>query len=395
MARSGNDDEILYGWQAIADCLKCSTKTAQRLEKREGLPVLRPDKRKKWRVLALRRSIIDWMTGGIESAALSGNSLLAFNRRTQLLWSHEFSAQLPKFAAEDLEWRLRVVDLNGTGQRGVLFAARFLRMSHSDTLFYFSPRGGIEWQFEAEPPLRNRNGEPFERAWRLKHMVVTPAAKGNIVWSALANDAGWAGCALRIDAQGSATVHFANAGYVEQLCPVDVKGGKALVVCGENNDFDAAFVALIGVEDQPSCSIAGDRLVYRFANAPTGVPRKYLLFPKSETITAQQKPYGHARQITPHLDGMIVDVETGAPGAYFRYHFSNDLEPQYVFPSGSHEFFHQSLERTGAIAHPWRDCPELKALLVIRTWEPDSGWYDQPVPWRDNPWTEVRGESMH
>lgn len=187
---------------------------------------------------------------------------------------------------------------------------------------------------------------------------------------------------------------FANAGHVERLCQVDSKSTAELVVCGENNDFDDAFVALIGVEDPPWCSIAGDRLVYRFANAPPGMPRKYLLFPKSETITALQKPYGHAMGITPHMDGIIVDVETGPLGAYFRYHFSNELEPKYVFPSGSHEFLHQSLERSGAIAHAWRDCPELKAPLVVRTWEPDSGWYDQPVPWRDNPWTEIRVDSM-
>jgi hypothetical protein len=389
-AERDNDNEILYGWKSIADCLGCSTKTAQRLEKREGLPILRPGQRQKWRVLALRRSLVDWVTGGIETTALSGNSLLAFNRRTRLQWSYEFTARLPKFTSEELDWRLHVVDLNQKGERGVLFAARFLSSTHPDTLFYFSPQGKLEWKLEAEPPLKHQNGKSFDRAWRLKHMVVTSVAKSCKIWVALANTAGWAGCVLGVNANGMAAVHFANTGFVEQICPVNLND-NALVICGENNDFDDAFVALIGQDDPPSCSIPGDRLVYRFGNAPRGSPRKYIRFPRPETIAAQRKPYGHAVHVTQHPDGLIVDVETGPDGAYFRYHFSNDLEPRYVFPSGSHEFVHQTLERSGAVTHAWPDCPELQAPLILRSWEPDSGWYDQPIPWRDNPWKEIRG----
>jgi len=82
-------------------------------------------------------------------------------------------------------------------------------------------------------------------------------------------------------------------------------------------------------------------------------------------------------------------LETGGDGGDFRYHFSNTLEPKYVFPSGSHEFTHLSLETRGAITHSWSDCPELQAPLILQTWEPDSGWYEQPIRWRDNPWKEV------
>jgi hypothetical protein len=330
------------------------------------------------------------MTGGVESAALTGNSLLAFNRKTRILWSHEFSKPLRNYASEELEWCLRIVDLNGSGDRGVLYAARFLTQSNPDTLFCFSPTGKLEWQLEAEAPLSNREGMPFERAWAIKHVAIVPAAKGQTVWAALANHAGWAGCVLRIDAQGSATVRFANAGHVERLCPVTLKDGHFLIACGENNDFDDAFVALLGADDPAACSISGERLVYRFANAPPGTPRKYILFPRSELIRARQKPYGHATRIAEHLDGVIVEVETGGYGAYFLYHFSQDLEPRYVSPSGSHEFVHQSLEKSGAIPHAWPDCPELQTPLVLRIWEPDSGWYERPIPWRDNPWKTLQ-----
>jgi hypothetical protein len=38
----------------------------------------------------------------------------------------------------------------------------------------------------------------------------------------------------------------------------------------------------------------------------------------------------------------------------------------------------------------WLDCPEVQTPLVLRIWEPDSGWYERPIPWRDNPWKELQ-----
>jgi hypothetical protein len=141
-AESGHEDhDVLYGWKAIAAFIGCSARNAQRMEKNEGLPVLRPDKRRKWRALALRRSLEAWMTGGVESAAVTGNSLHAFDRRMHILWSHEFPKPLHNYAADELEWRLQIVDLDGSGERGVLFVARYLTHNNPDTLFYFSPNG--------------------------------------------------------------------------------------------------------------------------------------------------------------------------------------------------------------------------------------------------------------
>ena len=384
------DDDVLYGWKQIAGFLKCTVRTAQRSEKTDDLPILRPDKRQKGRVLALKRALLAWMTGGVESAVLTDNRLIAFNRRTRMLWSHEFRAPLRSYSPEELEWRLQIVDLEGKDDRGVLLAVRFLSPANPDTLFYFSAEGKIVWQLAAEPPLRNRDGELFERAWVFKHVALTTAAHGVAIWAALANHAGWAGCVLRIDPSGGARIHFANAGYVERLCPVTLTNPSYLIICGENNDFDNAFVALLRADDPPSCSIPGERLVYRFANAPTGKPCKYILFPQTEVILARQKPYGHATHISQHMDGIIVEVETGGDGSHFQYHFSYDLEPRYVFPSGSHEFAHRELEERRFLLHAWLDCPELQTPIMLHTWEPDSGWYDQPISWRDNPWKELQ-----
>jgi hypothetical protein len=87
-------------------------------------------------------------------------------------------------------------------------------------------------------------------------------------------------------------------------------------------------------------------------------------------------------------DDIIVEVETGGDGGTFLYHFSPELEPKYVFPSGSHEFRHQDLEFAGKIDHPWENCPELEGPLTLNIWEPGTGWRDEVIRWRDNPWKD-------
>ena len=216
-------------------------------------------------------------------------------------------------------------------------------------MYYFSSGGNLEWTLEALPPLLDRNNISFEKAWTFKHVIVT---SGPTIWAALANEAGWAGCVLRVDTHGNAGVQLANAGHVEQLCSVSAAEGQHLIACGENNAFEQSFVALLGTNNPPASSPPGKYPRYRFANAPMGNSRKYVLFPNTELIAARQKPYGHASKMRQFPDDIIVEVETGADGGYFLYHFFQQLEPKYVFPSGSHEFRHRDLELAGKISHP-------------------------------------------
>jgi len=113
-------------------------------------------------------------------------------------------------------------------------------------------------------------------------------------------------------------------------------------------------------------------------------------FPRTELITARQKPYGHASRMRYYPQHIIVDVETGSDGGSFLYHFTPELQPKYVFPSGNHEFRHRDLELAGRIDHPWLSCPELDKPLTLNIWDPARGWRDEPIRWRDNPWKDGR-----
>jgi hypothetical protein len=323
----------------------------------------------------------------LDRVTVTETQAIALDAAGNELWRFRFPDRIRAINGPEADWRIQRFDLHQDGNAGVLLSVRFRDTERPDSVFYFSSTGDLEWQREADAPLLNREGRPFERAWIIKHVAVFANERGCTVWAALANLAGWAGCILRIDECGSANVQFANAGHVEQLCPIRTSGGDCLIFCGENNDFDQAVAGMIGITDPPGCSVPGERLVYRYRNALEGLPRKYIRFPTTELISVRHKPYGHTTQVIRHADGVMVDVETGGGDAFYRYHFSNGLAPRYVFPSGSHEFSHHSFEDTGAITHSWLECPERQSPLTLSSWTPDSGWHPELIPWRDDPWS--------
>lgn len=392
-SQNANND-LLNGWKQIAKYLDCSTRQALRYKKEQGLPILSLAKGvRKGPILASKRSLDLWLKGTIENVVLKDNQLIAFGKGSNPLWAYEFPARLRSYSSEELTWRLQIVDLHGAGQEGVLAAVRFRSGAESDKLMYFTADGNLLWSSGITPSIRKFDGEPFEDAWIIKHAFVIADKEGGTIWIAVANGAGWGGCILRFDPDGRSTLQFANVGHVERIGLVTSYGEKCLFFCGENNDFDRAFVALIGAGDSPASSIQGKRKVYRFAHAPEGRPRKVILFPRTELIVARKKPYGHAITLRDYKDRIIVHVETGGEGASFLYHLSTDLEPMYVFPSGSHEYAHQALEQEGILKHSWIDCPERRESLPLRIWTPRIGWKDRKISWRDDPWKDDQRQS--
>jgi hypothetical protein len=99
----------------------------------------------------------------------------------------------------------------------------------------------------------------------------------------------WPGCVMRIDPQGRPSIRFANAGSVEWLC---LQKDDRIAVSGENNAYESACAAVLGVHDPPSSSAPGGRPSRRFANGPAGTVRDYVLFPTTEMLIAEDAPYG-------------------------------------------------------------------------------------------------------
>jgi DNA-binding winged helix-turn-helix (wHTH) protein len=319
---------------------------------------------------------------------LTDTQLIALDIFKSPLWTYQFPAPLRLTDPTRDEWRLQRIDMHGNGDRGVLITVRFVDRRIPDSIFYFSSNGTLEWKVDAEPNLLDHDGKALPRAWTFRHVIVSSTSAGSMVWAALANEAGWSGCVLHINAQGRAMVQFANAGFVEWLCYSAIDGDDCLIVCGENNAYDLPFVAVLGIDDPPCGSAPGGRSRYRYANGPDGNTRKYILFPKTELIRILDRPYGHAYRMEQSVDNILVAVEAAELGAHFRYHFSLGLEPKYVFPSGNYEFQHQELEQAGKVKHLWPNCPEFAEPLSLKIWTPQTGWTDGTIRWRDNPWKD-------
>ncbi len=328
-------------------------------------------------------------SGPLAHLELSETHVVGFDISGTRLWSYRFPSPLRRGILDRDEWRVQLVDFHDSGNPGALVTAKFSDARKPDSIIFLKPTGEVAWMLDASSDLIDRDGGAFPRAWAFRHVIPYRTSQGMMVWAALANDAGWSGCVLRIDSLGNATTHFANGGFVEWLCPGTINTTECLVVCGENNAFDLPFAAIIGVNDAPCSSPPGGRTRYRYRNGPTGFPRKYILFPKTEVIDMLARPYGHATRMDQSEDNLIIQVEAADFGAHFRYHFTPSLEPKYVFPSGNYEFAHRELEQTHRLDHRLADCPELAQPLPLKIWTPHEGWQDGAIRWRDNPWREA------
>jgi len=325
----------------------------------------------------------------VERAVLTGSLLTALDGLNNPIWTHRFVGNLRETTDTDLPWRVQVIDLEGNGRPGVLAVCSYVPQAAApqptmDEISYFTPDGRLKWTLPCRPDMLDFDGKQFEPAWVCSGVIAVPAGKPQDLWVGVRHGWRWPGSVMRVDAGGDASVQFANSGYVETLCRVTRPDGEFVVVAGENNAFDRSFVAVLGVNDPPSCSPAGGAERCHFANAPAGSPRDYVLFPTTEMLAAGDAPYSAVLNVNSTNDGGFV-VWVGAGGgnlAELLYEFSAAAEPRNVMPSAGCPRVHRRLEAEGKLHHTWADCPERHAPLTLRHWRRGSGWQDQPIPWR-------------
>jgi len=325
----------------------------------------------------------------VERAVLTGSLLTALDGLGSPIWTHRFAGNLWQPSAADLPWRVQVVDLEGGGSPGVLAVCSRIqeaspRQSVTDELFYFTPDGHVRWTLSCRPKLLDFDGKEFESVWSCSHVIAVPNGKQQMLWVGVDHSWRWPGTVMRVDPNGSASIQFANAGWVDRIYRLTRPTGEFVVLAGENNAFDRSFVAVLGINDPPSCSPAGGAARCSFANAPSGTPRDYLLLPTTEMLAATDAPYGAADGFSQTGDGGFISLVGAASdnSAILLYEFSGETEPRSVMPSGSCPTVHRRLEEQGRLNHTWAACPELQEALMIRHWRRGRGWQDQEVPWR-------------
>lgn len=420
----------LQTWQEIAAYLGVSIRLAQSWEA-DGLPVRRMPG-KKPRVFAVKSEIDEWRlrvtrlergepersntgapfgfrqvsrramllsAGGVivagagtawlrrprrmpERAILEGNVLTALDGTRQQVFQYRFTGDLLQPPDAELSWRLQTIDFDRDGRRRVLAAIR--REDQSEELFCFSPDGAVEWTLPCRPPLLDANAHPFEPLWRFSKIVHSNHGEP-VLWIAIAHVSRFPGCVLRVDGRGTSRVQFFNAGNVQALARISQAQSELIVAAGVHNGFDQTFAAILGADDPPAVSPGDENEVatrYRFANAPKGACRAYVLFPTSELSWAHGAPYGHANHVDVVEEQVAVEVEAGSGPSYLTYSLSRALEPKLVSPSRGYFVLHDTFWRRGELNHPLKGCRATAQPLGIRRWTPQTGWEDRTAPWR-------------
>ena len=116
---------------------------------------------------------------------------------------------------------------------------------------------------------------------------------------------------------------------------------------------------------------------------PSGRPAKYFLFPRSELNVALGNPRNFVHLLTVNQGGGVdvtVREDGGAPPLRSVYHLSADLTPEWFAMSDVYWETHRRLSGEGKLNHSPEECPERKNGMVVRNWDPSSGWKELLVP---------------
>lgn len=438
----------LNTWGEIADYFQCDIRTAQRWAKGRGLPVHRLPGGKRSSVFAFEDELAEWSTSskaevadegtadaeaeppvasetpvvvaanaagplitrrvalaglgvGLPVAAaagwlllsrkprtparatITGDALVVFDETGAVLWTDRFRGQTQPFDPT-LRWPAQVLDLDGSGEAGVLAVCNFVNGSGSnpqgEVRYYGAGGGKPRWVCSLTPrDLLDHQGKEIQNTWNCAHLITTAAAaggKGRSVWAAVHH--GWRspGAVMHIDCDGKSRVQVAQTGHVYGLGNL----GRLIAFCGVNNAIDLSSAGVFNIDDPPATSPAVGREEYMFARSPKGVVQGYALFPTTELELARDMPYGIASGFVEIGESLLVKVNCLEAG-HLTYEFTKTFEPVQVSDSSSFGLIHKKLELEQKLDHDFPHCPLFRAPVHIRRWVPSTGWQDRLVPW--------------
>lgn len=421
----------LSSWKEIARYLGCDQRTARRWERQRGLPVYRPPGGKRGHVYAYTHELDRWLKRlGTErppthtwarlrplrrapvilaafaavvvtglgylrlrpvhpaQARVLGRVLEVRDSAGRLLWTYTFPDSLR--ASDELQGSMmdaarsvHVADLQGDGNSEVLFRAAYRSEEGPDgpdreELCCFSSRGKLLWCYRPQVSLRMGDTR-FDGPWRFTDVMPVRTQKGPQLWAAIVHWQWRPSFVIRLDPSGRAALRFVNAGYIYVLDYVRNAGGDYLLAGGINNEYAAAFLAVLRPDGEPACSPQTPGSAFECTEGPSGSPERYFLFPPSE-LSRMLIPYNEVHQIEASLGKRVIISRETEDGLWALYQFSDKLEPESFTFNYRFGSLHRRLEHQGLLKHTFEDCPEWKRPVKIRRWDPKSSWTTVEVP---------------
>ena len=421
----------LQGWKDIAAYMGRSVRAVQRWERELGLPVRRLKTAAGQVVFARRGELDAWRTAneiapanglsdravavrawerwrkrwgwvallmGVSAAAAGsfmvrrdtaapsaslryvsdGPTLKALDANGKSVWERSFDHGYlaPPENEAWRHWFVRTVvaDFNGTGHAEVLaFTSTVSEHERgTDRVYAFDALKGTPlWTYDPAIVFRF-SGRVFSPPQVVKNAVVANDRGHDRVWIAVTDNKWWPGAIVELRGDGSAQVIFMQPGQSDVLAPFRTRNGIRLLVGGVNNAFASASLALVD-PDHPAHAPDAPTRGFECSSCPAGLPLRYILFPPTELVGAEQLSYNSVYSLEFRNASTLVSTLEFHPSGTMEYTFNDDLTSATSAASDGFWAGHRRFELSGAISHAADHCPE-KDALSVRIWDSQRGW---------------------
>jgi hypothetical protein len=323
-------------------------------------------------------------------ADFAGEKLVAWDARDREVWSKEFPGLLEK--ADRGVWnanpsRVRLVDINGDGQREVLAVTHVRTGGGRDDrydvrLLCYSSDGHVLWEYRPEKTWRF-SGRDFAGPWVIYDVHVVTKGPGHGIWLAMNHHTWWPAFVVRLDGSGKEEVRFVNSGSIFRLNLIETQKGTFLLAGGVNNEPYAGALAMLDVTAPPAVSPQSPEQEFHCQNCPSGRPFAYYVLPRSE-VNLKWPDQSHNGVFEIRKEGQAVMAITmeADPAAHALYRFSlaPDIRLTEVNFSDGYWQYHRQLEQNGKLHHADKACPYRLRPQSVRFWAPENNWLELPVP---------------
>lgn len=343
-------------------------------------------------LLAAGRWYFSSRAGAPVRVSLAGKKLIAWDASGRESWEYEFPQPAEFQLVQGQPYNV-FTDLVGDGGREVIAliilkaespasetaGARLGADTFRSTLYCFSENGRLLWSYVPDLKL-SFAGRSFEGPWPATAMVLTPAARGQTVWVAYRHHTWWPSFVERIDARGSASLAFVNAGTIWVLASVRNSSGQYVLAGGINNELGSAALAVLRDGDEASSSppltpggpYTNDTILHW--------PHLYVAFPTSELFRLGGGLYDDVGSIVVERDRIQVATNEGkdptgeATLVPAFYEFTKDFELTSATLGDDYWRVHRVLESQGKISHPAARCPDRAIASRVREFA-GSAWF--------------------
>ena len=430
--RKISKDSLLRSWKDISAYLGCDTRTCHRWEKKHDMPVRRAEggetkshvfaytdeidswfqetfknshpargKGRRYRIwaagaagvllLAAAVFLIPWRVVRRQPAdfSIEGSTLIVRDKDKRELWRKDTGME--DLLMEDFYRRnfqvmhrleanilptLVIRDINGDGDKEVLFAPKRVKEQTGEGFLYCYDRKGVElWKFHGGRELRC-GGRVFSPDYRIAgfhtHDLDGDGRLETVVESFQAPD--WP-CQLAVlDASGKMVGEFWNAGYLRELTyhDIDGDGREELIVCGVNNEYRGG--CLIVFDTRKISGSSPQTGEFACEGLEAGSELFYVTTPYTEVAEASGFYVCGFRSVD------ITDSRwiRGTSGEGLIYEFSFDIECFQVGPDHGYLVRHEELTKAGKLSSVLDDSYRDALLKAVRYWN-GSEWVAEPA----------------